>query len=310
MASVLQRGWSWLRAPANELAFAARSTLRWSRGRVVLRDQDQCGLFAHLTGAAARDAEHTAARLLARYDLAALAASSTRATFASSLAHLRGLERLAASLPLPLPLPFPPPLPGCGSAHGSHPAPATATRPLRAADVGCGDFHYATALQRWLARHGTEAPRAVALLGLEVDGHGVYRDGHSRADHARAHAALASGPAARVRFAVADGRRLRPRSRDVVTCLFPFVTAHACLRWGAPISRLAPRRLFAAAVGALRPGGWLIVVNQTGRELAATEACLAAEPVERLATAPWASDLVPWRERTVDQVGTLWRRRG
>ena len=65
----------------------------------------------------------------------------------------------------------------------------------------------------------------------------------------------------------------------------------------------------ARSVAALRPGGWLVVANQTAEELGELEQHLATHPMERLASASLASDLVPYAERTHERVGTLWLRR-
>ncbi len=287
MASPLRHGLDWLRAPAIELAFLVRSTLRWSRGAPELVDECKRALFAHLPPEAAAAAQATADELVGRFALQPLAARSSRSTFAGSLAQLLGLQRLAGELP---------------------DVPSGADGVVRAVDVGCGDFHYASALAQWLSRHGAGAPRPVVLRGIELDGHGIYRDGRSRADHGKAHAALATLGRISAHFQVGDFRHLRLPEQDVVTMFFPFVSAHACLRWGAPVSRLAPRRLLARAVAALRPGGWLLVVNQTLAECQRVHTLLGRQPVERLATASWQCGLVPWHERTVDQVGSLWRR--
>jgi hypothetical protein len=284
MASAWRTGLALLRAPATELSFALRSTLRWSRGPVRLPRQDQHDLFAFLPASERAAAERMAADLRQRFDLDALAHRSTPTTWLANLALLTNLQRL------------------CGP--GSPPRGPDGR--VRAIDVGCGDFHYATALQRWLA--GSSPRRGVVLRGIEIDGHGIYRDGHSRADHARAHAALAESAGSRVQLEVADFTGMALPEQDVVCMLFPFLSAYASLQWGLPLSRLRPARLVARAVATVRPGGWLLVANQTPAEVACLRRLLAAHPVEPIAAAPWSSAAVPWAERTRDQVGTLWRK--
>jgi SAM-dependent methyltransferase len=186
--------------------------------------------------------------------------------------------------------------------------PGDGTGPLRALDVGSGDFHYATALQRFLSRHGDGPARAVELLGCEVDGHGIYRDGHSRADHARAHAALAAEAQGSVQYVVGDAARLRLPPQDVVTLFFPFLSIYPLLQWGLPLSRWRPRRLLRRVVMALRPGGWLVVSNQTAAEFDRLRSLLVGQPVELVRQVTFASDLVPRAERTADRTGSLWRR--
>jgi SAM-dependent methyltransferase len=289
MPSLLQAALSVLRAPATEFAFALRSRLRWSRGRVVLANEDKGELFAFLPPAERAAAERRAQHWRRWPELQRLAGRSSRTTWLDALARLDGLERLV----------------------GAHALPVGDDGVLRALDVGCGDFRYATALAAFFARHGRrsgEAPRRVVLRGVELDGHGIYRDGHARADHAAAHAELATEGGGDVQFQVADFTRRRWPEQDVVTMFFPFLSAHACLQWGVPLSRLRPRRLLARAVAAVRPGGWLLVVDQTPAEHRRLCELLAGHPVQLLATASFASALVPWAERTEGQVATLWRR--
>jgi len=280
MASLWQKSACLLQAPVNELAFAVRSRLRWRRGRPAPSATAGDGLFAWLSGPARMAAMAVAADLTARHDLARLRGAAAMSTYSENLALLERLEAL-------------------GDAGGPPPGHDV----LRALDVGCGSFHYATALQRWLARAGA----AVELRGIEIDGYGIYADGHSRADHAHAHAELA-GPG--VTFEVADFPRLVLPAQDVVTMLFPFLHAFTLLRWGSPLSHLRPRRLLRSAVASLRPHGRLVVVNQTAAEFARLQALLAGQPVELLAAAPFATDLVPYAERTAGRIGSLWRRIG
>lgn len=276
MPPLLRLGLGLLRAPALELGFVLRSCLRWSRGEAPLPDEPKQRLFADPM------AQRRAARLIGDFALGDLAGRSTCTTMRANLARLDGLSRLADGLQVP----------------------AGPDGVVRAADFGCGDFHYATALQRWLARHGG-GRREVVLRGLELDGHGIYRDGFSRADHARAHARLAGDG---VSFLVADCTGIRLPPQDVVSLFFPFLSVYACLAWGTPLSRLRPRRLLRRAVASLRPGGWLVVVDQTAAEFARLERLLGELPVRRQRAVPFASELAPDPERTVGQVASIWVR--
>lgn len=278
MASLLQKSACLLKAPLHEVAFALRSRLRWSRGRPAPIAALPDDLFGWLPADARRRAEARTTWLERRYDLTALRATSTGLVRAENLALLDRLEALAGREPLPY-------------RDGE----------LRALDVGCGSFQYATGLHRWLARGGAR----VRLRGVEIDGYGIYRDGHSRADHAVAHARLA-GPG--VSFEVADFARLEVPLQDVVTMFFPFLTAFSLLQWGSPLSHLQPRRLLRRAVAAVRPGGLLLVANQTEAEADRLAAALAGSPVTPVARASFATDLVPYGERTSGRVGSLWRR--
>lgn len=283
MPSLLQHSLALLRAPANQLAFAVRSRLRWSKGSVRLPHEDKVVPFPWLEGAAAREAERWLAQLRADSDLAALETHSTRLVLAENVDLLLRLRDLLGDLRVPAP---------DGAA-------------LAAVDVGCGLFQYATALQRGLARHGGGKPRRVVLRGVEIDGFGIYRDGHSRADHARAHAALAGDG---VGFEVADFARLALPLQDVVTMFYPFLSAYPLLRWGSPLTHLGPRRLLQRAVAALRPGGWLLVASQTEVEFARLRELLAALPVRLVRQVSFAGRVVPYADRTADRVGSLWVR--
>lgn len=283
MPSAMQTAVALLRAPVAEVGFLLRDSLRWRRGAVALRGEPKDALFA--------DDPATAAQLTSlatAYELSPLRARSSVSHWLANLACLRGLARLAAAAGAKM--------------------PASADGVVRAIDVGSGDFHYAFALQRWLARSGAAAPRAVDLCGVEVDGYGVYRDGHARVDHATAHAALATCDGATVRYAVADATCLRRPAVDVATAFFPFLSAYACLQWGLPVSRLRPRRFVQRAVAMVRPGGWIVVVNQTASERAQLARLLADQPVRLLAETPWHVEFAPWAARTVGQTGTLWSR--
>lgn len=283
MPSALQTAAALLRAPAAEVAFLLRSGLRWRRGAPTLADEPKAALFADDPRAAAE-----LAGLAEAYALAPVRARSSVVHWLANLALLRGLVRLSAA--------------------AGAPAPTGADGGVRALDLGSGDFHYAFALQRWLARSGGGGPRPVDLLGVELDGHGVQRDGRARADHAAAHAALAACDGATVRYEVADATRGGWPTVDVATAFFPFLSAYACLQWGLPVSRLRPRRFVQRAVAMVRPGGWLVVVNQTASERAQLARLLADQPVRLLAETPWHAEFAPWAARTVGQTGTLWSR--
>lgn len=289
MASLLGRALTLLRAPANELSFGLRSRLGWSRGLATLPHEGKQDLFGHVDPEEAAELQRDADELRERFGLGALHGCSTRLAYAANLALI---DRLIALC-------------------GERTVPAGVDGKVRAVDIGCGDFHYATALASWLSRHdatGASGARDVVLRGIEVDAHGIYRDGHSRADHGRAHAALASGGRADVCFEVADCCALRLPEQDVVTCFYPFVSAYALLRWGLPLTKLRPRLLLHRAASTLRPGGWLVVANQTGAEFERLVELLRDAPVTLLGIAPFASDFVPYAAATADRVGSVWQR--
>jgi len=288
MPGLLQSGAALLRAPANEIAFAVRSLLRWQRGAPAVGEAAAGVERFGWAGARRAALLARADELATRFDLDALR-SAPEELYGSNLARLDGLLRLAAQ----------------------HDVPAGEDGVVRAVDLGCGDFHYAVALQQFLARHRSAvgaAERRVVLRGFEVDGYGIYRDGHSRVDHAREWARRASHGDSVVRIEVADATRLTLPEQDVVGLFFPFLTAYTCLRWGAPLSRSRPRRLLSTAVRSLRAGGWLLVANQTPAEHARLCRLLRDLPVVRIARARLRSELCPGAERTRGQVGSIWVR--
>lgn len=286
MSRIVRQGLALLRAPAIELGYALRSSLRWSRGAPSPDRLAAAPTFVWAPEPLAADLHERAERLEDRFGLASCLTGLAPDVRARNYARLEQLERLAGDLAVPR------------SEDGC----------VRAADLGCGDFHYAAALSRWLSRGGAGDVRSVVLRGLELDGHGIYRDGHSRADHGRARAVDASVDGNVVRFEVADAAAARLPQQDVVSLFFPFLTPYACLQWGLPLSRLRPRRLLARAVQSLRPGGWLVVANQTPREFVRLRRLLAGLPVARIARASLASDLVPEAAATACQVGSIWVR--
>jgi SAM-dependent methyltransferase len=285
MSRVVRHGLALLRAPAIELGYALRASLRWSRGAPGRDRLADAPTFAWAPAPLAAELTQRAAVLEARFGIEARLAGLAPEVRARNFARLEQLERLA----------------------GGRTPPGSCDGVVRAADLGCGDFHYAAALCRWLSCAG-DGDRSTVLRGLELDGHGIYRDGHSRADHGRAHARAASVDGDLVRFEVADAAAARLPRQDVVSLFFPFLSPYACLQWGAPLSRLRPRRLLARAVSSLRPGGWLVVANQTTREHARLCRLLAGLPVVRIARATLATDLVPEAPRTVGQIGSIWQR--
>src|ERR1700691_242187 len=93
-------------------------------------------------------------------------------------------------------------------------------------DIGCASFWYAATLQTFF--------RPDRLVGVEVGGHRLVRDGHTRIDYAAGY--LAQLPAAE--FLVKDYAG-HDEPADVITTWFPFVTPAAILAWRLPLSLLA-----------------------------------------------------------------------
>jgi SAM-dependent methyltransferase len=228
-----------LKAPLDAARFALRRRLRWRRGAPAHPQEPKDDLFDYAPAPLRATLAAREEALRARYDLAALRDRSTRDVYRENLYVLDALDAHAA-------------------AH------LDVGASVRAMDVGCKDFCYAFALERWLRHAGADTPRAVSLDGVEIDGYPVYRDLHSRADHAEAYARETGNPS--VRFRVEDFLATTDRDLDVVFFWYPFVLRYAIARWGLGLAHFAPERLFARAADALRPGGLLVVVNHTREE--------------------------------------------
>lgn len=279
---------AYTRIPGNAFSFWVRKTLRWSRGIPELPDESKAGLFAYLHGDGAR-AEARERELRERYDLGPLRARSTAANYRKNLYLIDILERATQGLD------FPPP----------------AAEKLRAADVGSQDFHYAFGVERWLSRANRApgaTPRALALEGVEVDGHGIYPDFRSRRDWARAYAAQTGNPD--VTYRVADFARDPGGPYDVITWFYPFVTAHHLLLWGLPLGLYRPAALVERAFAALKPGGMMAVTAHTEKEHLLFLGRGRAAGFRLLREGPARSLLVDFHADVEDRRFSIWTKPG
>jgi SAM-dependent methyltransferase len=160
-------------------------------------------------------------------------------------------------------------------------------------DIGCASFWYARTLQCFFS------PRR--LVGVEIEGHRLFKDGHTRIDHAAGY--LAELPTAE--FLVADYRRL-DLAADVVTAWFPFISAPAILAWRLPLSLLAPEALFKRCYHNLKPGGLLVMVNHGSEEAGAASMLCSAAGFKRAFEADEAGLLSDHRLRPA--VLSCWRK--
>jgi hypothetical protein len=122
-------------------------------------------------------------------------------------------------------------------------------------DIGSASFWYAATLQAFF--------RPEELIGVEVEGHRLFRDGHTRIDYASGYVTELKN----ARFLVADYVTCELPA-DVITAWFPFVTPAAILAWRLPLSLLTPARLFGRIYANLHPGGLLVMVNHGPEEAA------------------------------------------
>jgi hypothetical protein len=261
-------------APLNAAAFALRRAIGWSRGLPRLHAEPKEHLFDYLSQAERAAAEARETDLRTRFDLAPLAAAVSRDAYRENLYVLDVLERAAPD-----------------AARG---VSALTT------DVGSKDFVYAPALAAF-----TEGG---AVHGVEIDGHVVYRDLYSRADHARAYARLAEPGAT---YHVRDFAEFRPPApATLITMFFPFVTEFALVRWGLPRRTYRPQEIFSHAVRLLEPGGLLVVVNHSFEERdRVAELARGLEEIERVRGGDARSLLVEYMGEIEERTFTTFRRR-
>jgi SAM-dependent methyltransferase len=160
-------------------------------------------------------------------------------------------------------------------------------------DVGCASFWYAATLQAFF--------RPDHLVGVEIEGHRLFRDGHTRIDYAAGYLAQL----ARAQFVVADYCAYGEPA-DIITCWFPFLTPTATLAWRLPLSLLAPEKLFRQIHHNLLPDGLFFMVNHGLQEAALAEAWCTAAGL-RL-TARWADPAPYSQQRMRPPVLTWWKR--
>jgi SAM-dependent methyltransferase len=161
-------------------------------------------------------------------------------------------------------------------------------------DVGCASFWYAAALCAFF--------RPEALIGVEVEGHRLFKDGHSRFDYARGYVSRLPN----AEFVIADYSGYS-RAADVITAWFPFLTPNAILAWRLPLSLLGPEPLFRQIRHNLRPDGLFFMVNHGPREAEhASRLCGAAG-----LAAAWTGEIrsIFGGHRLEPPIASIWRRR-
>lgn len=266
--------------PVNAATFSMRNALAWTRGTVTPKHEPKKGLFAFASENphAVEELVWREGELRARYTLAPLHAASTAHIYRENLYVLDLLDR-----------------------HANDVRPSGRARAL---DVGSQDFRYAFGLSRWLG------PKT-SLTGIEIDGHRIYSDLHSRKDHAEAFVAqIAKDPrGGTVRYEVADFLEHQEEGKvDVITFFFPFVLEYALLRWGLPRRCFLPNRIFEHARTLLKPGGIAIVMNHTEAERLRQLELLVACGYEIIRSGPVTSELVDYAADVPERSLTIARR--
>lgn len=244
--------------PVNAATFSLRRAMSWSRGKVRPKQEAKTALFSFAANASALEERESSLR--AQYRLGPLHAASTQHHYRENLYVLDLLDR--------------------------HAADVKPTGAVRALDVGSQDFRYAFGLSRWLGKRAS-------LTGIEIDGHQIYADLHSRKDHADAF--VAQIDEGRVNYEVEDFLEHAENGRaDVITFFFPFVLEYALLRWGLPRRCFLPNRIFEHAKSLLKPGGVVVVMNHTEAERQRQLEILAECGFEIIRSGPALSDLVDY----------------
>lgn len=159
-------------------------------------------------------------------------------------------------------------------------------------DVGSANFWYARAIQAFF--------RPKQLIGVEVDGYRLYRNGHSRWDYARGY--LRGLPNAT--FQVEDYVRVRQRA-DVITAWFPFITPGPLLAWRLPLSMYAPESLIRSIMANLHVNGVFVMVNHNQAEADIAAALCRAVGLDNAGSTRIKRSL---RSRLVSPVISCWRR--
>lgn len=159
-------------------------------------------------------------------------------------------------------------------------------------DVGCKNFYYVRAL--------AAAFSPQALLGIELEGHRRYRNGHSRSDYAAHYVAGVPGAA----FQVADVCDWR-QPAAVVSCWYPFISPQTVLTWGLPLSVFDPPTFFMQLARCVAQGGHLFMVNQGVAEWQLAQQWLASTPLRCMQQRVIESPLLP---RPASPVVSWWQR--
>jgi SAM-dependent methyltransferase len=158
-------------------------------------------------------------------------------------------------------------------------------------DVGSASFWYAAAL------HAFFRPRQ--LIGVEIEGHRLFRDGRARIDYAAGY--IADLP--NTDFVVADYAAL-DLPADTIMAWFPFVTQNAILAWRLPLSLLKPKAFFSSIERNLKPNGSFVMVNHGPGEAQLAHECCNAAGLTSYGQFTHASPLS--RHRAVPPVMSLW----
>ena len=159
-------------------------------------------------------------------------------------------------------------------------------------DIGCASFWYAATLQSFF--------RPDRMVGVEVEGHRLFRDGRTRIDYAAGYLLRL----ANARFVVADYATYQEPA-DLIMSWFPFLTPAAILAWRLPLRLLAPGRLFGQIRHNLTPNGLFFMVNHGPAEAAMADDLCSAAGLR--CAARWSEPGVLSRHRLLPPMLSWWR---
>jgi hypothetical protein len=259
----------WIKAPFNAGAFAFRQWLGWRRGLPKLKGERWPSAIPHWPTSKQEQLVQKAEQL---YETFSLAPFDKTLSSRQWVKNLYWLDLLGTTLAPHL--------------QASLTQPSGPQRPTRTLDVGCADWDYVFALQRFFRNSFTNN---MELTGLEIDGHGIYPDGYARADYTAAYIHALKDPAVSIRYG--DATRMKLPPQDVVTCLFPFILPYQILAWGLPLHLLKPQALLQAQAGWIRPGGlWYLVCHAIEEREPMRKQLAALKECELLTEGPARSD--------------------
>ncbi len=230
----------WLRAPANAASFALREWFAWRRGKPTLKGVPWESTFSHWPRNLQATLYPKAEDLIRRFGLERFSGVLSRGQWAK---NLYWLDILQTTLQPHLP------------SHSDCNAEPSGDSEFRVLDVGTADWDYVFALHRFCQHFPS-----LQLTGLEIDGHGIYPDGFSRADYTAAYIAALSDP--KIAMIYGDATKITLPPQDLVICLFPFILPYQILAWGLPLRLLQPENVLACQAQWVKPGGlWYLVAH-------------------------------------------------
>lgn len=235
----------WFSDLRNTADYSLRQKIGWKRTGLRFENELKDRLFKQLPEAERQRAVERSATLLKTYHLAKFRDASSVDNYLENLYYLDMLDKALNE------------------------SQQTLAEKIDAADIGPSSWFYVQALHALLSWWSNPQQRKVTLSGFEADPYRLYRNFHSRYDHARAHIRNLQD----VNY-LTKPFHLQPVSFDLITMLFPFIFMDDHLAWGLPKKLFQPQKMLIEAWQSLKPDGILIVVNQGEKEHLAQQAMM------------------------------------